>query len=337
MSVTSPRLLCFRWRAGRAILAALFLVGATPAAAAGPDLATVQRLDARVQSIGWRLAAGNARFCPDARLGIGLQLHDVYNYADPPAVRRALGLASDIAVAAVADSGPAARAGLAVNDALGEVAGQSAARLPAVKAGDYARLAGLHDRIDAALAARGAAEFEVLRAGGPVRVAVVGELACVSRFEMLTDGNRAAADGARVVVSDKLVAFLAEDEQLAALLAHELAHNVLGHRARLNAVGRTWGNIRTTEREADRLSVWLLANAGYDPAAALRFMAHWGPANDLGILSTPDHDRWRSRYRLIEQELAALAQARAGDPAGEANWPRDFRPQDSRSQVSGPK
>jgi predicted Zn-dependent protease len=104
-----------------------------------------------------------------------------------------------------------------------------------------------------------------------------------------------------------------------------LAHNVLGHRDRLNAIGRTWGNIRATEREADRLSVWLLANAGYDPAAAARFMSRWGPANDHGILSSPDHDRWRTRLQLIEQELAALARARGTDPQAEANWPRDFR------------
>lgn len=312
----------------RRLAAVLLLVlAALPARAETTEreaLLALQRLDARVQSIGWRLAQGNARFCRTRALGVGLQLHDVYNYDDPAGVRRSLGLASDIAVAAVAAGGPAERAGVRANDALGEVAGQPVGRLPRARPGDYARLARLHDGIDAALAAKGSVELAVLRGDRPLRLAIPGEEVCASRFELLTDGGRAAADGTRVIVSRRFVEFLTEDEQLAALLAHELAHNVLQHRLRLNAQGRTWSNIRATEREADRLSVWLLANAGYDPAAAVRFMGTWGPANDHGIFSSPDHDRWRTRLRLIEQELVRLTAARAA--RGEADWRRDFIP-----------
>jgi hypothetical protein len=306
------------------ILALVLLLPSAPAHA-DSDLAALQQLDGRVQSVGWRLARGNAAFCKRKAPAIGLQLHDVYNYRDPAAVRRALGLASDIAVEAVAAGGPAANAGLAANDSLSEIAGERG--LPAVKPGDYARLARLNDRMDAVLALTGQVALTVLRRSGPAHLTIVGEEACTTRFEMLTEGNRASADGQRVVVSRKLVSFLPEDELLAGLLAHELAHNVLDHRVRLNAAGRSWSNVRATEREADRLSVWLLANAGYDPAAALRFMARWGPPNDNGIFSTPDHDRWRTRLRTIQAELTRLDEARAADPRGEANWPRDFVPQ----------
>lgn len=309
-----------RKREGRVAGWLLLLV---PFPALASDFTELQHLDARVQTVGWRLAHGNAPFCRTTAPAIGLQLHDTANYADPPAVRAALGLASDIAVEAVADDAPAARAGLVANDALGEVADQSVARLPPARPGDYTRLTGLYERIDTALALTGQVALTVLRPTGDARMVLIGEPVCLTRFEMLTEGNRAAADGRRVIVSRKLVAFLPEDELLAALLAHELAHNVLDHRLRLNANGRTWTAVRATEREADRLSVWLLANAGYDPVAALRFMARWGPPNDDGIFSTPDHDRWRKRYRLIEAELARLEAARR-DPGGEANWARDF-------------
>jgi hypothetical protein len=200
------------------------------------------------------------------------------------------------------------------------VAGQAIAALPAARPGDYARLAGLHDRIDAALARDGAVAL-ALATG--TRLTIAGEHVCQTRFEMLSKGDRAAADGKRVVIGRGLVEDLPEDALLAAALAHELAHNLLGHRARLDAGGRSWGKVRTTEREADRLSVWLLANAGYPPEAALRFFERWGPEHDHGIFSTPDHDRWRTRMRRIAGEIERLraAQARRG---GAADWSRDF-------------
>jgi hypothetical protein len=319
-----------RLAAGLAGLALAFAAGAAQAATAVPappnPLARLQALDTIVQSVGWRLAQGNARFCRKVAPGIGLQLQDLAGYAEPDAVRAALKTSGDIAVEAVAEGSPADRAGLAPNDPLEAVAGQSVAALPAVKPGDYARLAGLHDRIDATLTSSG--RVDLVRRGKPLTI--VGEPICVTRFEMLTDGGRAAADGRRVVIGRKLVENLldggAGDELLAAALAHELAHNVLEHRARLDLSGRAWSKVKVTEREADRLSVWLLANAGYDPQAGLRFFARWGPANDYGIFSTPDHDRWKTRVKRITAEIEALRAAMAAR-GGVADWAQDFRAQ----------
>ena len=161
-------------------------------------------------------------------------------------------------------------------------------------------------------------------------IAVTGEPACVTRFEMTSAGSKAAADGRRVVIGRKLVEALPADsvrgdELLAAALAHELAHNLLGHRARLDASGRSWSKVRATERESDRLSVWLLANAGYDPQAAVRFFERWGPKFDLGLFATPDHDGWKARVRTVSTEIVAMRAAQAA-PGGVADWSRDFRP-----------
>ena len=282
-------------------------------------LQQLQTLDARVQTIGWQLVRGNAPFCRETAPGIGLLLQDLAGYADPAPLRAALNASNDIAIQAVAAGAPAARAGLAPNDPLSAVAGQDIAALPRVRPGDYARLAGLHDRVDAALRETG--RVELIRYGRTLTI--VGEPVCITRFELLASGTKAAADGRRVVIGRKLVETFPDDE-LAAALAHELAHNVLGHRARLDASGRTWSKVKVTEREADRLSVWLLANAGYEPEAALRFFARWGPMTDLGPLSSPDHDRWKTRVRKITAEIAAMRAAMAKDAGGAANWARDF-------------
>ena len=314
---------------GRGALAAVVLCAVAIPAAAAPAsptlrsrLDTLQALDTRVQSIGWRLARANAPFCRQVAPGIGLQLSDAAGFSDPAAVRAALDLPGDIAVAAVAADSPAARAALRPRLALRAVAGQPVAALPAVPAGDYARLVGLHDRIDAALLATGSVGFTDAVGG---EIVVSGEPACVTRFEMAGAGSKAAADGRRVVIGRKLVEALPEDELLAAALAHELAHNLLGHRTQLDASGRSWGKVKATEREADRLAPWLLANAGYDPSAAVRFFERWGPKFDLGLFATPDHDGWKKRARVVSAEIEALraAQTRRG---GAADWAQDFIP-----------
>ena len=317
----------------RGVIAAAVLLTAAPALAAPAQLTlraqlgAFQALDTRVQSVGWRLIRGNAPYCREVAPRIGLTVFDAAGFADPAAVRAALGLPGDIAVEAVAADSPAARAGLHSGQPLRAVAGQAVESLAAAGPNDYARLVTLHDRIDATLVATGKVD---VTDSGRADSEITGEPACVTRFELLTSGSEAAADGKRVVIGRKLIeAFpldsLRGDELLAAALAHELAHNLLGHRARLDASGRSWGKVKATEREADRLSVWLLANAGYDPQAAVRFFERWGPKFDRGILATPDHDGWKRRVRAVSAEIDALraAQAKRG---GSADWSRDFSP-----------
>ena len=51
---------------------------------------------------------------------------------------------------------------------------------------------------------------------------------------------------------------------------------------------------------------WLLANAGYDPAAATRFMERWGPSHDGGIFRSRTHDGWDERAEFIAAEVAKI-------------------------------
>ena len=318
----------------RGVIAAAALLAAVPALAAPAppptlraQLDSFQTLDTRVQSVGWRLIRGNAPYCRAVAPRIGLTVLDAAGFGDPAAVRAAFGLPGDIAVEAVAADSPAARAGLRPGQALRAVAGQAVAALPTVGPSDYARLVGLHDRIDAALA--GGGKVTVVNDAG-ADIAMTGEPACVTRFELLSAGSEAAADGKRVVIGRKLVEALPPDplrgdELLAAALAHELAHNLLGHRVRLAASGRSWSKVKATEREADRLSVWLLANAGYDPSSSVRFFERWGPKFDLGLFATPDHDGWKARVRTVSAEIETMRAALA-KRGGSADWSHDFSP-----------
>lgn len=271
------------------------------------QLHRLQAEDARLQSLGWKLARANAPFCASVTPATGLLLADVRNFSRPDPVRRALGIAGDIAVEAVADGSPAQAAGLRAGDEVMAIGGAATSQLPQVPAGDYTRLEGLHAAIEAALAAGGSIAIEVAAPGAGSRsVTIAGQPACRSRFELLDDAGHAGADGSKVRIGRGILAENPGEGEAAGLVAHELAHNILGHRARLAALGRTSLAIRETEREADRLSVWLVANAGYDPQVAVSFMAGWGPRHDKGIFRAPTHDGWRDRVALMQAEAAKL-------------------------------
>jgi len=314
----------------RAILmAAVLALGLAPHVAradAGADRAGLARLqaeDLRLQAIGWRLAAANAPYCERATPAIGLLLQDMANYGQPARMRAAAGIAGEVAVQVSVPGAPAAFAGLQANDEILSIDGRPMTGLAPAKPNDWRRLTGLHDAIDAALARDGAVRIAWRNARGTEREAsIVGVPACPSRFELLDSGGRAAADGKRVVIGRKFSGFdLAEDE-LAAAVAHEFAHNLLAHRAWLKGVGRNPRNIRLTEREADRLMPWLLANAGYDPRAAERFFRKWGPFRDGWIFRAPTHDGWDERAAAVVAEVPGIAVLTAN--GGQADWRSRF-------------
>ena len=310
----------------KALIAALALASGAAHAGVAEDragLLSLQADDLRLQSIGWRLATANAPYCDNAARAIGLLLQDMANYAAPARMRAAAGIAGDVAVEAAVPGAPAALAGLDANDEIIAVDGKVMADLPRAKANDWKRLASLHDMIDTALARDGAVRIAWREAGGGEREATIaGTPACATRFELLDGGGRAVADGKRVVFGRKFAGFdLAEDE-IAAAVAHEFAHNLLAHRQWLKGQ-RTTKNIRLTEREADRLMPWLLANAGYDPAAAVRFFRKWGPGNDGWIFRAPTHDGWDERAEFAAAELPKIAALTgSGKPA---EWRTHFK------------
>lgn len=321
------------WGWAAALLAAPVLAQAPPLAQAQPraaidyaaERAAIERYqdaDQRLQDAGWRLARANAAFCPVVVQSIGLQLQDMASYGAPAVARTALGLAGDFAVQTAARGSPAALAGaFRRNREITAIDTLDPNSIPAAAQFEWQRLARVHDHIEVMLTEHGGiaitfADGETARAQ-PVEV-------CASRFELMGDGDKAVADGTRVVIGVGFPAFTyPEDEIFAALVAHELAHNVLGHDGWLDRHGRSNGNVRRIEREADRLVPWLLANAGHDPAAGPRFMRRWGARHDAGLRMRRKHEGWDERALHMERELASVRAAMARE--GAADWATHFR------------
>lgn len=285
-------------------------------------------LDQRLQDTGWRLASTNAPFCIRTTPSIGLLLQDMQSWRAPDAARAALGLSTDaqVIVGAAASGSPADEAGLRAGEpvhAIGDTAMEG--DLPPANAGSYARQAMLHDLVDASLRGDGGVTIGTNGADGAggqgQSMRISARPVCTSRFEIVTEGDLAEADGARVLISADITLELADEDQFAFVVAHELAHNILGHKAWLDRIGRNRRNVRRAEREADRLAIWLMANAGYDPQGASRFASGWLRRRGNGLFN-PSHDGWDERLAGIEGEIALLG-ASAAQVAGN-DWSRRF-------------
>jgi hypothetical protein len=309
------------------LLAVFVSIAAPSAGAAAPEpadrsLLAMRGLDQRVAAIGYRLATGGRALCAAHENLPGFAVHDLSQYGASfrPAAIRAFGLDAGPAVLALVPGGPADRAGLRLDDVLLSLDGRALPHGDPGRDRSFDRMAQILDALDAAFA-DGSAEIVIGRAGARLTLQVGTEPGCASRFQLVPSGRmNAEADGRYVQVTTAIASYVADDAELAAVLAHEFAHNSLGHRVRLDAArvsrgffgnfGRNAARIRETEIEADRFSIYLLDRAGYDPEAAVRFWTRFGQ-HGLNFLGSPTHPNWRNRIALFETEIAAIRRARA--------------------------
>lgn len=280
-------------------------------------------MEARVAALAGRLARGGAGWCPRTMPTPGWLLGDrrLYNDMVWPVAGSVYGTgARDVLfIAALDPGGAAARAGLRVGDSIGAI---NATSPPLDSSAPHARMAWAHG-ILAQLPANQRVSIAVNRLAAPVLLDP--DAGCISEFRVEAyDSVRAQADGEVVYIPAGMVRFAADDGELATVIAHELAHNILQHRQRLNVAGidrglgqqfgRSARLTRATEIEADRLSVWLLADGGFGADTAARFWTSYGKRRGGGIFSAPTHPKWRERVRTVREEAAVMRSLRAANP-----------------------
>ncbi len=276
--------------------------------------------DVRLATVGYRLALANRSFCKKTERKPGWVLHDIAQYPDAEIAKAAFGFETPIQISGVVANGPAEKAGLLGRDGVMSLQNdEGQLKMPGFgkvsPAKSYARLSGVLVDIKALLAKNERpVTVTVIRANQDRVITVQPETVCASDFQIDTSsGNNAGADGAMVSVSLDLALYAADDAELAMIVAHEFSHNILQHRAKLDnakisrGIGRIFGKnkraILATEIEADRLSIWLMANAGYDPDAALRFSERCRIDRCLGPLSDGTHLNWTKRIQTMKAEI----------------------------------
>lgn len=299
-----------------------------PAIHGAADMATAlpgREMDARVAAIAFRLATAGLARCPepDADPGLTLQHLSQFELSDRPGIVAQWPLDRGPGVIAVVPDGPAARAGIRPGDIMVAVDGRPLPPEPGLSEPfDSARAHARADVIRDLLASPRALSMTLWRDGAVRDVAVTPRPACPARVHLArSDQRNAYADGRHVLLTTGLLARLRGDDELAFLIAHEMAHNILHHAAIMrgdtvaHGIGRTFGDsgrtIRAIERAADALGAELMLDAGFDPVAGVAVLKRLGGA-DFGIALFATHEPVGRRIAAIR----ALAAARGAPGRG---------------------
>jgi beta-barrel assembly-enhancing protease len=184
-----------------------------------------------------------------------------------------------------------------------------------------------------------AIEVVVQREGRDHRFSVVPEPACdVALVLDNKDAKNAYADGRRIVVYRGLMDFFKSDEEAALVIAHELAHNAMGHidAKKQNAlvggvlgfvldVAAAAGGVDTQgsftkmgmnagagtysvdfEKEADYVGLYLMAAAGYEIDGAADFWRRMAVQDPRAIQLRSTHPTTPERFVGIEKAVAEI-------------------------------
>ena len=266
-------------------------------------LESLQSSDRRVAAIAFRLASAGQAVCPRTSSIVGMTLHEPAQYAPAlrNAARKVMNLANRVGILAVAPGSPADKAGLRPGDGLVAISGQAVAPTAPGRKGVYAGVSAAYAQL-ARSASRGDVDLVVERDESSLRKVIRPVSGCTSQVQLLPSARiHAKADGTHLSITTALVDYVANDDELALVIAHEMAHNALGHRAQFEAQGVRRGlfgsyganavKVREAERQADRFGYFLMARAGFNAGVAQTFWTrlYAGPARgDSDVTTHPD-------------------------------------------------
>ena len=292
--------------------------------ALGTHAARQHRLDAVARPI----LRANAEFCPQKHYKIGFAWLGTAGASaeDQQALVDFYGVPLNTTfISAVYANTPAEAAGMEVGDVLVSVGDYA---LPAVvetnrKAKAVAR--NLEQRLDPNSAA--SVRFQVVRRGQQIGYTIAPELLCgYDAFLTSNDGLNAYTDGKAIYVTQGMVRFAENDQELQAVIAHELAHITEGHVAKkmTNAgIGAIFGAIvdiaaasqgiytntaadlaaagsmafsQEFEREADYVSIYMLQRTGVDTAAVANLWRRMAVESPGSIAFATSHPTSAERF-----------------------------------------
>lgn len=249
------------------------------------------------------------------------------------ALERNYGVGEQMTIVFVLEGSPAEAAGLKARDIVKKVNGAPLA--------DAKRLEHLEETLppDAPIV------YDIERAGTPLSVTAQPERAC--RYPGLLHSSQAVnafADGKHVLVTRGMVSFAASDDELALVIAHEMAHNSMGHieakkqnagvgmlgdiavlllsRGQVSTRG-AFAQIAATaysqefESEADYVGLYILANAGLPIEDAPNFWRRMAAEHPGSIKSNHAASHPSTSYRMVALENAVKeigAKRAAGEP-----------------------
>ena len=299
---------------------------------------------ARLHDAQFLVMHGAATFCPGRThllLGIAYSNGASFGADYESAAAEVLGSADRVTITHVAVNSPAEAAGIRQGDVI-QAIGYSAVENGTGSVGSALGL------INAGMMPGAGLNMKLDRAGQPVVAKPVPVPAC--DFPVMVQPNQVVDienDGS-IYLTSGMLRYVADSDELAVLLAHALAHHLLNHPAILAQskaqgeaagvvpdllivvpldllMGGNVGPVFTTlggvaavasvrpglEIEADRLSLYILANGGFDMTKATEVWQRIAKAPSWEMAVSRFHPVTEERIRLMQATIAEIARKRA--------------------------
>lgn len=288
------------------------------------------KLEQRLYPMAYKLRRAALPVCgKDTTLFAGLRAANLWDFKPEwrESVRRYHRLDSgSLSVLSVFPSSPAARAGLKKGDVIVGPQGKKASE----RFGNMLKAA----------FSDGAIALKVKRGTEIIDVRIVFEKICSYPVILVTqDAVNAYADGEKVAIATGMMRFASDDNDLALVVAHELAHNAMGHisKAKLNALGGAlidgllsgltcaYGNVcprggyglaeagrlafsKEFEAEADYVGLYIAARAGINIDNAALFWRRMAALNPGSIESnhSATHPSSPERFLAIQKTIREI-------------------------------
>lgn len=273
----------------------------------------------RARKVHWELATKAVALCPRKAANLGVEFGTKPKGELGVAMERLYGVADEPSVLFLLDGGPAQLAGLRPRDRLISVAGITAKDTKAIA-----------DKLHGA-PSDASVPVVVRRGSQTLSYAVNAVSACDYPIGIdLQQVVNAYADGDRIMVTRGMMNFARTDEELALVIAHEMAHNTMRHidAKRQNAAGGlvadialailTRGAYRQSaisnaagqaysqefEAEADYVGLYMLARTGYMIDDAPKFWRRMAAANPAAITGSHSATHPSTSYRMVALDAA---------------------------------
>ena len=263
--------------------------------------------DYRVASVAYRLAVAGLPECAAkaSMTGLVLQYLSEFDAGDRAEAARRFRLDRGPGVVAVVNGSPAANTGMQPGDtivAINDVSAQSFL-IPLQRKPNRGAIDSAHRQIVERIG-NGAA-VTVLRGMNELRLSVGSVSGCAAGARLARSRQlNAFASGGNAIITTALLDMIKSDDELAIVVAHEMAHVILGH----SQNGSRPSLIRAREEAADRLGLKLAWLAGYDIAASIDFWSRFGKARGPRFLNF--HPNRAARERMVQQMLLELGPQR---------------------------
>ena len=278
----------------------------------------------RLNAIAFRIFAANADFCREkgkSAGAFGFKVGNAYSFPKDfeAGARRVVGGRGLVRIVAVAPGSPAGRAGMREGDAVLALDGT-----PAPKGENEAATRDFGKQLAEQVKTGNPIVFRVQRENEEVEFALHPVAACAYGYGIdPKEIVNASADGKSVQITSGMMRFAETDEELATVVGHELAHNLMGHidSKRGNIAlgflvdllfagfGVNTGGVfsdmagqsysQEFETEADYVGLYLMARAGYDIAGSPNFWRRMGVRNPGSIRTNHAASHPSAPYRFV--------------------------------------